>query len=167
MPFIKSEADYRRFRRMLFDLLVLDSNMTSMFELLARHLGLSRSQHMVIMTIANEQGELGVAVQTVADYLQVASPFITAQCNALHDRELITRDRDPNDRRRTLLRLTPTGEAYARRAGEIARELNNSIFAPMDDASFETVARSLDDLSRSSRRALHLARAELEASHAE
>lgn len=69
--------------------------------------GLSQHQHAVLCCL----GEFGPACQRdVAARLGVDSGDMVAFVDRLQEAELIRRDRDPRDRRRQILTITPAGE---------------------------------------------------------
>src|SRR5204862_7673219 len=51
----------------------------------------------------------------------------------LEERGLVERRRDPNDRRRHIVSLTPDGEKTLRRLRAVAREVEDDFFAPLSD----------------------------------
>jgi DNA-binding MarR family transcriptional regulator len=51
----------------------------------------------------------------------------------LEERELVERKRDPNDRRRHLVRLTPDGKKTVKRLRTLSRQLENDFLAPLDE----------------------------------
>ena len=58
----------------------------------------------------------------------VSSARIAMVLNGLENKELITRRIDPKDRRRTILKLTPTGEVQAKKSAEQLLALGKEIF---------------------------------------
>jgi DNA-binding MarR family transcriptional regulator len=50
----------------------------------------------------------------------------------LEERDLVERKRDPNDRRRHLVRLTPEGKKTLKRLRGIAAQVDDDFFAPLD-----------------------------------
>jgi DNA-binding MarR family transcriptional regulator len=52
----------------------------------------------------------------------------------LEERGLVERRRDPNDRRRHLVQMTPEGKRTLRRLRTLARELEDDFLEPLSDA---------------------------------
>lgn len=79
---------------------------------------------------AMSQSELGHTTGTDPSIL-------VTMLNPLEADHLIARQRDPNDRRRHLVTLTPAGEQHLNRAAEAQRDAENSLFVGLDDAQRE------------------------------
>jgi DNA-binding MarR family transcriptional regulator len=76
---------------------------------------------------AMSQSELGHATGTDPSIL-------VTMLNPLEADHLIARDRDPQDRRRHLVTLTPSGVEHLDRASEAQREAENALLTGLDDA---------------------------------
>jgi DNA-binding MarR family transcriptional regulator len=72
---------------------------------------------------------------TIADALTVDPSRLVALLDALEERALIVRQRDPLDRRRHVVSITPAGKRELARLRELIRRLEDEFFAPLDDAS--------------------------------
>ena len=82
------------------------------------------------------QSELGAAVG--------ADPSIlVTMLNPLEDDGLISRERDPSDRRRHVVTLTPAGEAHLIRAAQAQREAEDELFDVLDDGQREQLRELL------------------------
>jgi DNA-binding MarR family transcriptional regulator len=73
-----------------------------------------RPRHLVAMRLLSEQGPTGQHGLTEALCLDPSN--VVGLLNELEERELITRRRDPADRRRHIVELSPTGEEELRLA---------------------------------------------------
>jgi DNA-binding MarR family transcriptional regulator len=76
-----------------------------------------RPRHLIALKLLSEQGP--ASQQGLADALSLDPSNVVGLLNELEERELITRRRDPADRRRHIVELSPLGEdelalAYAR-----------------------------------------------------
>ena len=85
---------------------------------------------------AMSQSELGQEMGTDPSIL-------VTMLNPLEADALISRERDPADRRRHLVTLTPAGEQHLGRAAEAQREAENALFAALDEAQREQLRRLL------------------------
>ena len=88
-----------------------------------------RPRHLIALKLLNEQGP--TSQQGLADALSLDPSNVVGLLNELEDRELITRRRDPADRRRHIVELSGLGEgelnlAYAR-LGCVEDELLKSL----------------------------------------
>jgi DNA-binding MarR family transcriptional regulator len=66
-----------------------------------------RPRHLIALRLLNEQGP--VSQQGLADSLSLDPSNVVGLLNELEERELITRRRDPGDRRRHIVDLSPRG----------------------------------------------------------
>jgi DNA-binding MarR family transcriptional regulator len=82
------------------------------------------------------QSELGQTMGTDPSIL-------VTMLNPLEADGLISRERDPADRRRHLVTLTAAGEQHLARAAEAQREAENALFVGLDDEEREQLRRLL------------------------
>jgi len=68
---------------------------------------------------------------TIADALALDPSRLVALLDSLEERDLIARQRDPQDRRRHVVSITPAGTRQLRRLRSIARQLEDEFFAPL------------------------------------
>src|SRR6266853_549177 len=67
-----------------------------------------RPRHLIALKLLSERGP--ASQQGLADALSLDPSNVVGLLNELEDRELITRRRDPADRRRHIVELSPLGE---------------------------------------------------------
>jgi len=75
---------------------------------------------------------------TMADALALDPSRLVALLDSLERRGLIVRQRDPDDRRRHVVRITDDGERALERLRQTSRELEDEFFAPLDAESRKT-----------------------------
>jgi MarR family transcriptional regulator, lower aerobic nicotinate degradation pathway regulator len=75
---------------------------------------------------------------TIADALALDPSRLVALLDSLEERGLIARQRDPHDRRRHLVSITPTGKRQLQRLRAIAKQLEDEFFAPLAPEDRET-----------------------------
>src|ERR671931_190788 len=76
---------------------------------------------------------------TIADALAVDPSRLVALLDALEERGLIARQRDPHDRRRHVVSITPAGERQLQRLRSIAKQVEDDFFGTLsaeDRATF-------------------------------
>jgi MarR family transcriptional regulator, lower aerobic nicotinate degradation pathway regulator len=72
---------------------------------------------------------------TIADALQVDPSRLVALLDRLEKKALVVRQRDPLDRRRHVVSITPAGKKELARLRGMIKQLEDEFFAPLDDES--------------------------------
>jgi DNA-binding MarR family transcriptional regulator len=71
---------------------------------------------------------------TIAQSLDVDPSRMVALLDSLEQRGLIERQRDPQDRRRHVVSITPAGKRELTRVRGVVKKLEGEFFAPLDEA---------------------------------
>ena len=85
---------------------------------------------------------------TIADAFDLDPSRLVALLDSLGERALIERQRDPHDRRRHVVTITPAGERELARLRELISQFEEEFFAPLDADSRKRFHESLLRLAR-------------------
>lgn len=83
---------------------------------------------------------------TIADALTVDPSRLVALLDSLEQRDLVTRQRDPLDRRRHVVSITPAGKRELARLRDLVKQIEDEFFAPLDPESRKTLHELLQRL---------------------
>src|SRR6266536_4789054 len=106
--------------------------------------GLSPYHHGVLVLLEEQPCKKQAAI---ADALGYDRSHLVGVLDELEERGLIERRRDPGDRRRHLVTLTPEGKRALARLRAIVKRFEDDFFAPLDAAQRETLNALLLELA--------------------
>jgi MarR family transcriptional regulator, lower aerobic nicotinate degradation pathway regulator len=92
--------------------------------------------HAVLVAVGEGSHETQGAI---ADALGYDKGQLVGLLDELEERGLVERRRDPNDRRRHLVDLTPEGKRALRKLRLLARQIEDEFFAPLSDEERATL----------------------------
>src|SRR5690606_7409292 len=104
------DGEDEKFRRVLFLSRLFADRLTLFREVVAREIGLTGNQYVILLVIAHAQRGGGVTVRDIAHYALMASTHVTTQAGALIRKGLVVKKPHGRDRRSVLLFLTDKGE---------------------------------------------------------
>jgi DNA-binding MarR family transcriptional regulator len=84
---------------------------------------------------------------TIASALAVDPSRIVALLDSLERRGLVARQRDPNDRRRHVVSITPTGKGRLVQLRALVRTVEDEFFGPLDETKRKTLHGLLVELA--------------------
>ena len=104
-----------------------------------------RRQHFAVLTSLSEQGEASQAA--LGRRLSIDRSDLHAMVGQLEHAGLIARVRDPDDRRRNVVRLTAAGEATLKRLDALIDQAQRELLAPLSASERRDFVRMLERLS--------------------
>ena len=108
----------------------------------------------VLIATAHTQGNDGVGIRALADYMYLPPPHITTTVGKLVEAGMLAKRPNPRDGRGVLIRVTAAGEAALRRLAPFQSEINNELFEGLGRDDFRTLARLMNTMVGNTERAL-------------
>ncbi|HEX4834472.1 MAG TPA: MarR family winged helix-turn-helix transcriptional regulator [Trebonia sp.] len=96
-----------------------------------------RPRHIIVLNVLHERGPLGQ--QALGELLTLDPSNVVGLLNELEERGLIARDRDPADRRRHIVSLSPAGREELAASGELFAEVEDIVLAALTPAERATL----------------------------
>jgi len=160
VPSTISRRDYFKdgsddwFRDALYRLVQALSRLLVCREAFGRQLGLTGSQFTVLIGVAYRQGDTGVTVASLANYIGLAATHVTTEVGRLIRKDLLIKRRNESDRRSVLISLSPRGEAAVESVAPMVRGINDLLFKNIDRKQFGTMNEFVQTLLTNSEYAI-------------
>jgi DNA-binding MarR family transcriptional regulator len=100
-----------------------------------------RPRHLIALNLLSENGP--ASQQGLAEALSLDPSNVVGLLNELEEREMITRRRDRDDRRRHIVELAPQGREQLRLAWSHLDEVEDELFSALTAAERETLYKLL------------------------
>ncbi|NLU48282.1 MAG: MarR family transcriptional regulator [Syntrophomonadaceae bacterium] len=110
-----------------------------------KDLGITLSQSFVLLSLLEQDGS---SVKAIASALQLDSPAVTGLVDRLAKQGLVSRQEDPNDRRSTLVFLTPEGQKIAEEAAVRSKELDPLLKLYLAEMTLVGLEQTMEELEQ-------------------
>lgn len=126
----------RDFRQFVHRLLAFSARLETIRSGFGSLIGLSGIQYSALIAIAHLSRDQDVGVKEVADHLALSGSFATLVIGQLTALGLVSKETNPDDRRRVCLTVTKKGRALLADLAPIQRQVNDLLFEPLDGEAF-------------------------------
>ncbi|TGQ89089.1 MarR family transcriptional regulator [Mesorhizobium sp. M8A.F.Ca.ET.208.01.1.1] len=142
------------FRHVIYLFAEVLGKLTVCREAFGRQIGLTGSQFAVLFGVAYRQGEQGVTIKRLAQYVHLAPTHVTTEVGRLIRGGLLVKRSSDDDRRSVLVSLTAEGEKTVKSVAPFVTKVNDVLFEGMTAADLASAESLFTRLSRNSELAL-------------
>ncbi len=139
-----------RFRQLIYLFVEVLGRMNMCREAFGRSIGLTGSQFAVLVGVAHRQGEQGVTIKRLAQYIHLAPTHVTTEVGRLIRKGLLSKSASDDDRRSVLVNLTPEGEQMVGSVNIFVRRVNDILFDGVTAGEVDHAESMFTRLSRNS-----------------
>ena len=139
-PEILIDGSDREFRRLIHRMLIGQARLAAVRECIAERIGVSGTQYTMLMSVLHLQGNVGVSITALADYLEVTGPHVTRIVGKLVAGGFVRKAVNPKDRRGVLVKLTPAGRKKLLQAFAFISAVNDRLFEGVGREEYRAVA---------------------------
>ncbi|WP_244644360.1 MarR family winged helix-turn-helix transcriptional regulator [Azorhizobium oxalatiphilum] len=151
------EGSDRAFRQLVHDTLAFAARIQEVRSRLGALIGLSGAQYTILVAIAHLQDrEAGVGVNLLAEHLHLSGAFVTIEVNKLVAADLVSKEVNPEDRRRVLLTITPKANQLLDDLTAVQRPANDTLFDCLSGEEFHSLRSIVSRLVTTGDRTLKL-----------
>jgi DNA-binding MarR family transcriptional regulator len=141
LPALLAGGTDREFRRMIYRMIIVESRLVDIRKTIAARVGVSAAQYHMMMAILHLQGQCGISIGALAEYLEVTGPHVTGEIRKLAERGLVRKTVNPEDGRGVLVRLSREGKKRLDRTFPFIRSVNDMLFEGVSSEEFRTLVR--------------------------
>jgi DNA-binding MarR family transcriptional regulator len=134
-----ADGSDREFRRLIYRMLITESRLIAIRKAIAQQVGVSGTQYSIMMTILHVEGEAGISIGALADYLEVTGAHITGEVRRLAALGLVRKTINPDDMRGVQVRLSADGHRRLLAAFDYIRSVNNILFEGVSSEEFRAL----------------------------
>lgn len=139
-----------RFRQLIYLIVEVLGRMNMCREAFGRSIGLTGSQFAVLVGVAYRQGQQGVTIKGLAQYIHLAPTHVTTEVGRLIRKGFLVKCAAENDRRSVLVSLTSQGEETVATVSEFVLRVNDVLFSGVTANDIDHAESLFNRLSRNS-----------------
>lgn len=156
-PELMMDGSDRAFRQLVHDTLAFAARIQEVRSRLGSLIGLSGAQYTILVAVAHLQDrEVGVGVNLLAEHLHLSGAFVTIEVNKLVAADLVSKETNPEDRRRVLLTITPKAAKLLDDLTTVQRPANDTLFDCLSAEEFQSFRSIVSRLVTTGDRTLKL-----------
>ncbi len=129
------------FRRLIYRMLITQARLDEVRKRIAQQVGVSSAQYPMVMAILRLQGEDGVSISRLAEYLEVTGPHVTGEVRKLAAAGIARKAANPLDQRGVQVMLTSIGRKRLLASFDYIRQVNDILFAGVSAAEFDALVK--------------------------
>ncbi len=139
-----SDQDFRAF---VHGMLAFAARLGAVRTGFAAAIGLTGIQYTILISVSHLEPLGEVSVSRVAEHLHVSGAFVTIECGKLLKLGLLTKQPDPQDRRRVCLSITKKGAELLQRLAPLQAQVNDVLFGFLDGEKFRQFRGMVDRMT--------------------
>ncbi len=129
------------FRRMIYRMLITQGRLDEVRRRIAQQVGVSSAQYPMVMAIPRLEGESGVSISRLADYLEVTGPHVTGEVRKLVAAGVVLKAVNPYDLRSVQVKLSSLGRRRLMTSFDYIRQVNDILFSGVSAEEFRTLSK--------------------------
>ena len=140
-PAVLIEGSDHEFRRLIHRMILNEARLVDIRKSIARQVGVSGAQYTMLMAVLRLQGDAGIAIGALADFLEVTGPHVTGEVRKLVAKGYVRKSANPKDKRGVLISLTRQGKSRLLSAFAYIQNVNDILFDGVTVEEFRTLVR--------------------------
>jgi DNA-binding MarR family transcriptional regulator len=140
-PAVLTDGSDHEFRRLIHRMILNEGRLVDVRKAIAKKVGVSGAQYTMLMAVLRLQGEAGISIGGLADFLEVTGPHVTGEVRKLVASGYVRKNANPKDRRSVLISLTRQGRSRLLAAFAFIRSANDILFDGVTAEEFRAMVR--------------------------
>lgn len=140
-PSVLIDGSDHEFRRLIHRMILNEARLVDIRKSIAKKVGVSGAQYTMLMAVLRLQGESGIAIGGLAEFLEVSGPHVTGEVRKLVAKGYVRKNANPKDKRGVLISLTRQGRSRLLAAFAFIRSVNDILFDGVTADEFRTLVR--------------------------